>query len=44
MSLVILQNCKRQIKQSLELKKQSREKVIKYMSNGEVMIIGLITG
>ena len=35
-------NCKRQIKQNLELKKYLKEKVINYMSNGKVMIIHLI--
>ena len=29
------ENCKKQIKQSLELKKQSREKEKKYMSDGK---------
>ena len=28
-------NCKKQIKKNLELKKQSREKVINYMLNGK---------
>ena len=37
-------NFKGQIKQSFELKKQSREKVVKYMSNGKAMIIRLIVG
>ena len=37
-------NCKRQIKCSLELKKYSREKIINYMSNGEIMVIHLIVG
>ena len=37
-------NCRKQIKQNLELKKQSREKVIGYMSNGKAMIICLIAG
>ena len=37
-------NCKNQIKKSLELKGELREKVINYMLNGSVMIIHLITG
>ena len=37
-------SCKRLIKKSLELKKQSREKMINYMLNGKVMIIRLIVG
>ena len=37
-------NYNRQIKQSLELKKKSREKVINYISNGEFIIIRLIVG
>ena len=55
MSLVILKakkffecftkkNCKKQIKQSLELKKQLKEKVINYTFNGEAMIIPLTVG
>ena len=32
-------NCKRQNKESIELKKQSREKVINYKPNGKVKII-----
>ena len=32
-------NCKRQIKQSLKLKKQSRDKAIKYILNGRTTII-----
>ena len=35
-------NCKGQIKQSLELKKQLWEKVINYVLHGKVMIICLI--
>ena len=37
-------NCKRQIKKSLELKKQSKEKAINYMSKKKIMIIRLIAG
>ena len=37
-------NCKKQIKKSLELKKLSRKKVINYMLNGEDTIICLIAG
>ena len=37
-------NCIKQIKKSLELKKQSREKVIKCMLNGNDIIIRLIAG
>ena len=37
-------NCKIQIKQSLELKKKSRKNVISYMSNGKPMIILLTVG
>ena len=37
-------NCKKQIKKNLELKKYSKEKVIKYMLNGKDMIIHLIAG
>ena len=37
-------NYKKQIKKSLELKKQSREEVITNISNEEVMIIHLIVG
>ena len=37
-------NCKKQIKKHLELKKQSKEKAIKYMLNGKDMIIHLIAG
>ena len=37
-------NCKKQIKKKLEFKKESREKMINYMSDGEVMIIRLIVG
>ena len=36
-------NCKKNQK-SLEFKKEAREKVINCMSNGNVMIIGLIAG
>ena len=35
-------NCKKQVKQNLELKKSSREKVINYMLIGKVMTIRLI--
>ena len=35
-------NCRKQIKQNLELKKSSREKRISYMSNGKATIIRLI--
>ena len=47
--LVILErftkkNCKKQIKKSLELKKQQREKVINYILNGKATIICLIAG
>ena len=37
-------NYRRQIKKNLELKKESKEKVIKYMSNGKDLIIHLIVG
>ena len=37
-------NAKKQIKESLELKKLSREKVIKYMLNGKVVTIILAVG
>ena len=37
-------NCKKQIKNSLELKKKSKEKMIKYMLSGKVIIIHLIVG
>ena len=37
-------NCRKQIKQNLELKKSSREKRISYMSNGKATIIRLIVG
>ena len=37
-------NCRRQIKQTLELRKQSRKKVMNYMINGKTMIIRLIVG
>ena len=37
-------NYKRRIKKDSELKKLSKEKVIKYKSNGEGMIIHLIAG
>ena len=37
-------NCKKQIKKSLELKKQQREKVINYILNGKATIICLIAG
>ena len=37
-------NCRKQIKQNLELKKSSREKRIGYMSNGKATIIRLIVG
>ena len=37
-------NCKKQIKNSLELKTKSREKMIKYMVSGKVMIIHVIVG
>ena len=37
-------NCKKQIKMSLELKKELKEKAIKYMSNGKVTIILLTAG
>ena len=37
-------NCKRQIKQSLQLKKQSKEKVINSMPNEKAVIIYLIAG
>ena len=37
-------DCKRQIKNSLELKKKSREKAIKYILNGKIVIIRLIIG
>ena len=37
-------NCKKQIKKSLELKKQSREEVINYVLNGKDTIIRLIVG
>ena len=37
-------NCKKQTKKKSELKKYSKEKVIKYMLNGKVMIIHLIAG
>ena len=37
-------NCKKQIKKNSELKKQTKEKVIKYMSNGKDMIIHSIAG
>ena len=37
-------NCKRQIKKSLELKKESKEKVINYMLIGKSVIILLVAG
>ena len=37
-------NCKRQIKQGLELKNYSREKVINFILSGKVMIIHLLAG
>ena len=37
-------NCKKQIKKSLGLKKQSRKKAIIYMLNGKDTIIRLIVG
>ena len=37
-------NCKSQIKRSLQLKEQLREKVISYFANGEVIIILLTVG
>ena len=37
-------NCKKQIKKCLELKKQSREKVINYMLNGKASVILLMVG
>ena len=37
-------NCKSQIKQSLELKKESREKMISYMANGKSTIIHVAVG
>ena len=37
-------NCKKRIKKSSELKKQSRENAINYMSNGKSMIILLTVG
>ena len=37
-------NCRKQIKKSLELKKQSRENVINYFLNGKDTIIHLIAG
>ena len=37
-------NCKRLIKKNFELKKNLKEKVISYMSNGKVIIIHLIVG
>ena len=37
-------NCKRQIKRSLELKKQSKEKRINYTVNGKAVIVCLIGG
>ena len=39
---IMKKNPKRQIKQSLGLKKQSRQKAISYMWGGKVMIICLI--
>ena len=38
------ENCKKQIKMSLELKKYSRNKVINYMLNGKDAIFRLIVG
>ena len=35
---------KKQTKKNLELKKESRKKVISYMSNGKDMIIHLLAG
>ena len=35
-------NCKRQIKHSLELKKEQRNKVINFMLSGKVTIVNLI--
>ena len=45
-SLVVFtkKTCKRQIKTNLEKKKQSRKKVINYISNGKDMITHLIVG
>ena len=37
-------NCKKQTKKNSELKEYSKEKVIKYMSNGKDMITHLIAG
>ena len=37
-------NCKKQIKENLELKKYSREKAMNYMLNGNDAIVGLIAG
>ena len=37
-------NCKKQIKNNLELKNKSRENVINYMLNGKDSIICLIAG
>ena len=37
-------NCKKQTKKNLELKKYSKEKVIKYTSNKKDMIIHSIAG
>ena len=37
-------NCRRQIKQILELRKQSKKKVMNCMINGKTMIIRLIVG
>ena len=37
-------NCKNQIKKNLELKRQSREKVMNYMLNGKNAKIRLIAG
>ena len=37
-------NCKRQIKKSLKLKKQSKEKTINNMSKKSILIIRIIAG
>ena len=44
LELFTKKNCKKQIKKSLELKMQSREKVINYMLNRKDPIIYLIAG
>ena len=36
--------CKRQVKKNLELKKLSKEKLVKYISNAKYMIAHLIAG